>query len=268
MRFAFSTLLLTLLAACAAPTPLAEPSAVPAQALTLTTYDDGLSCPGDCDAHVVFHPSLNGTANAFLPAAGDDPLAARVAPKPCVPGEACVICFSAQASSCLVALYRGDGPPPGIIDVTSAFLEAWCTKASLPEPLAAECQNKREDVAYLEGRHNCIADPDSKACRDLMTTAKDAKSADAPGYALCKALGAEAYNSQQPDVQLHRHPEKGCEYFLNQRESNGTISWSRLTPAACRADSYVGKNGLDCCSANPWQAAVDVGECGAFYPAW
>jgi len=32
--------------------------------LKLTIYDDGLSCPSNCDSHVVFHKNLNGTQYA------------------------------------------------------------------------------------------------------------------------------------------------------------------------------------------------------------
>ena len=36
-------------------------------AMRLTMYDDGRSCPANCDAHVVFHSDDNGTPNAHLP---------------------------------------------------------------------------------------------------------------------------------------------------------------------------------------------------------
>ena len=32
-----------------------------AEEIKLTIYDDGKSCPAGCDAHVVFHQSMNGT---------------------------------------------------------------------------------------------------------------------------------------------------------------------------------------------------------------
>lgn len=35
--------------------------------IKLTLYDDGLSCPENCDAHVVFHSALNGTKHAHAP---------------------------------------------------------------------------------------------------------------------------------------------------------------------------------------------------------
>lgn len=39
----------------------------PAVNMTPAVYDDGKSCPNDCDAHVVFHPRHNGTADAYDP---------------------------------------------------------------------------------------------------------------------------------------------------------------------------------------------------------
>src|SRR5678815_3529015 len=66
-----------------------------------TTYDDGKRQPGNCDAHVVFHPSVNGTRNAF------DPASTRESPRKCVKDQFCRICFSEQADSCMLARYRG-----------------------------------------------------------------------------------------------------------------------------------------------------------------
>ena len=37
-----------------------------ARRMDITSYDDGRSCPADCDSHVVFRNVHNGTANAFL----------------------------------------------------------------------------------------------------------------------------------------------------------------------------------------------------------
>ncbi|MDD5274589.1 MAG: hypothetical protein PHR16_00725 [Methylovulum sp.] len=34
------------------------PGASPAETVCLTIYNDGISCPGNCDAHVVFHTSF------------------------------------------------------------------------------------------------------------------------------------------------------------------------------------------------------------------
>lgn len=37
-----------------------------AREMQLTIYDDGYSCPANCDAHVVFAPSDNGTRYPFI----------------------------------------------------------------------------------------------------------------------------------------------------------------------------------------------------------
>ncbi len=57
----------------------------------LTIYDDGLSCPNQCDAHVVFHPSLNGTKFAQHP---DSTLAK---PRGCLRDSDCRNCFDDKA---------------------------------------------------------------------------------------------------------------------------------------------------------------------------
>jgi hypothetical protein len=38
-----------------------------ARDMKLTIYDDGLSCPGNCDSHVVMFRTDNGTRFAFRP---------------------------------------------------------------------------------------------------------------------------------------------------------------------------------------------------------
>ena len=42
-------------------------SAAEAQQMRATMHSDGLACPGNCDAHVVFAQRHNGTPNAFRP---------------------------------------------------------------------------------------------------------------------------------------------------------------------------------------------------------
>ena len=80
-------------------------------------------------------------------------------------------------------------------------------------------------------------------------------------------MGAAAYDRQQRDSTLHRSVEAGCPYLENQRKSNTKgMSWMMLSPAACRADHFVGPSGTDCCSADPMQAAIDLVECRWFYP--
>ena len=250
----------------AGPPGAAEPAPPtippPAATMSATIYDDGLACPGNCDAHVVFHPDHNGTANAFAP-----PLRARAAPRKCRNGEACIICFGPEEASCLEATYRGSGPPRGRFDFTPAFFDAACRGDDLPSPLAAKCTSLDRAVA----RHgydrlvNCISEPGHPACADVMATARSDKAADAAERAVCKELGGDAaYNAQQSDASRHR--THGCNYFKNRRETNSRgVSWVRLAPGSCRPETYVGRDGLDCCSASSYAAAALHPECRPFF---
>src|SRR5947209_10477168 len=115
MRLGFTCLFVILLACLSGAAMSGRIDAPAAVNMTPTVYDDGKSCPNGCDAHVVFHPRHNGTANAF------DPSSSRAAPRECVVGQQCRICFSASDASCMLATYRGAGPPPGRFDFTPAF---------------------------------------------------------------------------------------------------------------------------------------------------
>lgn len=237
--------------------------------LSLTTYDDGFSCPGNCDAHVVFRKQYNGTRNAFLPADGADPLAnrANAAQFPCVKGRECVVCFTEQSESCIVAMYRGTGPVVGRVDATPAFMKEWCEKAAVPEAIATECRRLKQDAATLAARINCIAEPTHAKCKSKMEAAVAARAADAPEFEKCLAMGVEKYNAQQSDANLHRSVNADCPYYENQRQTNSQgKSWQKLSPGACREGLFVGPNGTDCCSGDPMQAAVDFLECRSFYP--
>ena len=75
---------------------VAIPLAVPALAreMRLTIYDDGISCPANCDAHFVMNRADNGTSFAFRPDSG------RTAPQRCPVNEDCTICFDESDGSC------------------------------------------------------------------------------------------------------------------------------------------------------------------------
>jgi hypothetical protein len=73
-----------------------------ARNIKLTIYDDGLSCPGNCDAHVVIFPSDNGTRYAFRSNS------TRSNPQKCIYGDDCVICFGESEATCMHAKYRGN----------------------------------------------------------------------------------------------------------------------------------------------------------------
>lgn len=266
--------LLTLAAACAllacaskdravepAPAAVSSATATPyAVEMKATLYDDGLACPGGCDAHVVFHPSHNGTANAYAPQSR------RNTPAKCANGSDCVICFGAAPETCMTALYRGAGPARGRFDMTPALFESRCADASLPPAFAAECrrlQNAATRLGY-DRRVNCVADPQEPRCALLLGPKREAQTKDAAERETCVALGEAAYNRQQTDATRHR--TLGCNYYLNQKGSNASgETWFRLAPGSCRPGTYVGRDGLDCCSASLYAAAALHPECRGFF---
>src|SRR5690606_8029978 len=158
-----------------------------AATLTLTTYDDGVSCPADCDSHVVFSPRHNGTRNALAPAAGSDPLANRADAVrfPCTRDAPCVVCFAEPSDSCITTVYRGSGPPLGRVDATPAFMKQWCDEPMLPAAVVTECARLRGNAARLEARVNCFAEPTHPLCAAKMEAAAAVKEADAPEFAKC-----------------------------------------------------------------------------------
>src|SRR5262245_4524601 len=156
---------------------------VRAQTVKLTIYDDGLSCPANCDAHVVFHPSLNGTEFAHAPATAKPPHSK------CVVGEPCRLCLESGLKQCLVATYRGGGPPPMTFDLTPRFYETVCAAEPEQAHLAAKCKELRKAAAGLANRVNCIASPNHERCAAMIAAAKAARERDRVQYDLCKASG-------------------------------------------------------------------------------
>jgi hypothetical protein len=229
----------------------------PAVRMTPTAYDDGLACPGGCDAHVVFHASHNGTRNAFDPASPRSS-----APAPCRPGLACRICFGEEEASCTVAVYRGDGPPPGRLDFTTSFFAQRCGDADLPTPLAAYCRFIAEKAGELRARVSCFASPGDPRCRAAMQAAAARQARDAPRFAACMRLGDAAFNARyraHPDLQR----SDDCGYEPRPRPG---ARWPRLLDGTCRPGSYVGREGADCCSSDVTAAAALWPECVDFYP--
>ena len=138
-----------------------------AQGVRLTIYDDGFSCPADCDAHVVFHASMNGTKYAHSPAS----VPGRF--DRCTVNSECRMCFDEHSQECMHVMYRGGGPHPHTFDFTPAFYEEHCSQASIPITLAAKCRDLKAQAATLHGRTNCIRHPDHTKCVDLMRTAME-----------------------------------------------------------------------------------------------
>ena len=242
------------------PWPAKAESAINMRA---TMYSDGTSCPGDCDAHVVLHPKINGTRNAFRGGLSD-----RVSPTKCQNGEQCNVCFGEAESTCLTVLYRGNGPHSDALDFTPAFFEQNCAKPSLPTTLARICRSLSAKVEKLRREHvNCIANNEHPQCTSIMAKATRRKEADTPFFEECKALGESAFNQKYRayPVLQRRH---ACAYSDTIRRSNSAgKSWVVLLPAACRAGTHVGRDGLDCCSSSVYAAAGLHDECRAFFPA-
>ena len=234
-------------------------AAVPAsqaEVKKLTIYDDGVSCPANCDAHVVFSNAMNGTAFAHKEGTKYSK---------CVKGEACRICFESGEKQCLNVMYRGSGPHPDTFDFTPAFYQQACASTPAQPLLAKECVSLRERAKALSGRINCLAAPGDPKCSAIIAETKAARELDLPKFKKCLQLGEAAYNQQVPNAEKRKHD---CTYELNGtgRNDAGTKTWRKLLPAACRAGTYVGRDGLDCCSGNTFADGPLGRECRGFYP--
>lgn len=231
-----------------------------AKTIRLTMYDDGMSCPGQCDAHVVFHPSLNGTAFAHRPGALKAPFAK------CTAGEQCELCLESGLKQCLLVMYRGAGPDRDTFDLTPAFFQQACAGTPSPAHLAAKCAQMKKEQAGLNGRINCFSQPEHAQCKTLMADAQARQTADRAAHLDCVAKGQVAYNQGKP-VQQQR--SDACAYEKKGTggpNSRGT-HWRRLLPGACRDGTLVGRDGLDCCQGDTLIDGPLGLECKGFYPA-
>lgn len=211
-----------------------------------TIYSDGASCPGGCDAHVVFHKSINGTKFASLPSSP------RTSPVACKNGETCRICFDERDASCMEVLYRGNGPEKERFDFTPAFYEETCPKPGIPDALAKQCKSFDRQFAKLTvDAVYCLNEPAHAGCPELLATADTAKAADLPLWDECRQIGEAAFNRKHAGEPAKQRSE-ACAY-----EKKGTggpnskgQTWRRLLPAVCQKGAYVGRDGLDCCDGN------------------
>lgn len=231
-----------------------------ARNMIATIYDDGNSCPGGCDAHVVFAPRHNGTANAF------DPSSERGAPRRCAVGRECKICFSADASSCMLATYRGAGPAVGRFDFTPAFYEENCPKPGLPVVFARQCRSAQPAIDRLQNQINCVANPEHEKCRPLMESVAARKAADDVLYAECKRLGEAAFNrNHRTEPRKQRSNDCSYEMVRTGGPNSRGERWRRLLDGACRPGTYAGRDGLDCCTGSLYAAAFLGSECRQFF---
>ncbi|MCU1266605.1 MAG: hypothetical protein JWM21_2923 [Acidobacteria bacterium] len=255
------TCLIFILVCLAGVATIGRPLRPRARNMKPTIYDDGKSCPHDCDAHVVFHNSHNGTANAFAPSTTSS------SPGKCESGKPCMICFSADPASCMTALYRGGGPSPGRFDFTPSFYEENCSKSELPIAFRKECQSAAPAIARLRNLVNCVATPDDRRCTAIMTVAQQQQTADDVLYNQCKEMGETAFNRNFRD-QPARQRSNECAYEKvgTGRNSQGE-TWTKLLSGACRAGTFVGRDGTDCCNGSLYEAALLGRECRAFFVA-
>jgi len=242
------------IALCTLPLSVAS---VYANATQLTIYDDGLSCPGGCDAHVVFHPAMNGTDEAH--AVPPNPKSAK-----CALGEPCELCFDGDPTQCIVVTYRGSGPPTGRFDFTPAFYKQKCAEADLPKALSSACKDLRSSARKWVRRTSCIANSNDPACKSRMKIARDLSEQDQPRFAHCKESGESVFNSPVPEF-AQRAENCAYEKFGTGRNSRGE-TWRRLLPAVCRPGTFVGRDGLDCCSGDPLtDSGFGPRECAGYY---
>jgi hypothetical protein len=227
--------------------------------MVATVYDDGRSCPNDCDAHVVFNAKHNGTATAFATTS------TRTKPAKCLVGRPCTICFAAEDASCMTAIYRGGGPAPGRFDFTPAFFEQTCPMPQLPKQFVAICRGAEPRVAQLSKLVNCIARPDHEKCKTVMIPAAGRKAADDVLYLECKKVGEPSFNKKH-DANPAKQRSNDCAYERVPTAKNSTgQTWRRLLDGACRPGTYAGRDGLDCCSGSVMAAALLGPECRQFF---
>jgi hypothetical protein len=230
-----------------------------AAGVNLTIYDDGFSCPAECDAHVVFDSAMNGTNYAHSPNSSLGRF------DKCDPNSECRICFDENSKECMNVMYRGGGPHSNTFDFTPAFYEKYCPQSSIPLALADKCKSLNAQATALDGRVNCIRNPDHTKCVDLIKAAKERHAADRPIYEQCKRVGNVRFNTGRP---LEQQRSLACAY-----EKRGTggpnrkgKTWKRLLPGVCRDNTFVGRDGLDCCNGKPISDGPLNIECSNFYP--
>lgn len=230
-----------------------------AESVRLTIYNDGLSCPANCDAHVVFHHSLNGTQYAHDPSSTSESFAK------CKIGSICRLCIEPGGKQCLETIYRGEGPSRMTFDFTPAFYTEVCESTPKQKLLAAKCSELKSAAKQLVGRVNCIASPSANECLAQIESAIAIQLADRKKYDQCMKTGENIYNASQPKMEQRVYK---CAYEMHATggpNSKG-ITWRKLLPGACREGTFVGRDGLDCCSGNPLKDGPLGPECEAFYP--
>ena len=199
--------------------------------LHATCYDDGASCPGDCDEHVVANNATNGTARFHAPGSTLGNW------RNCRNGQDCEVCFGNDPADCITVTYRGTGPDAGRADFTAAFWEELCAVADLPDTTSDECdriENGSDDLRAV----SCLEDPAAAGCAGVAPTAAERAAAQ---QAVADCLAA-------------RNNSWRCYY----QGPNGTLS-----AGACD-NGAVNSSGWDCCSGDRFHDACVTG-CSDYY---
>jgi hypothetical protein len=199
--------------------------------LHATCYDDGASCPGGCDPHVVANNATNGSARFHAPGStpGDW--------QDCRNGQDCEVCFGDDPADCITVAYRGTGPDAGRADFTAEFWAELCGVEGLPEALAGECERIDSGSERLRAL-SCLDDPQADGCEGIVPSEAERRAAQ---QAVQECL-AERDNSWR------------CYY----QGPNGTLS-----AGACEGGA-VNSSGWDCCSGDRFHDACVTG-CGEYY---
>ncbi len=199
--------------------------------LHATCYDDGDSCPGGCDEHVVANSATNGTARYHAP--GSTPGDWR----DCRNGQDCEVCFGDDPADCITVTHRGSGPDAGRADFTASFWEDLCAVEDLPDELDGQCDRIEQSSENLRAV-SCLEDPDAAGCEGVAPTAEEIAAA---RQAVRDCLERENGNWR-------------CHY----RGPNGTMS-----PGSCE-NGAVNSSGWDCCTGDRFHDACVTG-CSAYY---
>jgi len=162
------------------------------------------------------------------------------------------------------AEYQGGGPHADTFDFTPNFYKENCPIASIPSQLKNQCAAFHKAAKPLVNKTNCIQNPGDTKCVAIIKTADTSQTTDLPLYDQCKKEGEAKFNRDRP---IEEQRSNDCAY--EQKGTGGPNSkgnrWKRLLPGACRTGTYVGKDGLDCCTGIVVADGPLGSECRNFY---
>jgi hypothetical protein len=162
-------------------------------------------------------------------------------------------------------MYRGGCRQKKTFDFTPAFYQDFCARPGIPRLLEQKCGEFRLAAQELSDRTNCIRFPAEDVCADKIAQARDRQDADGERYEECMDQGEAAYNRRRTRSQQRTFACAYEKYPTGGPNSTG-FTWHRLLPGACRPGTYVGRDGLDCCTGNPLIDGPFGIECSSFYP--